>query len=323
MMIKSKVKMQKSKLQLKSQKNKKLMSFGLHFCLLIIGVLSLPYSVLASNVYIDTGHPDFFVGDTIMFSVRVDSENKNINAAEGSVILDYLTESVSLIDINTAGAKFSLWPQKPLPSENNTSISFVGGSPGGFNSKDAVIFNLVLKLQKVGQITLSPDNFSVYLNDGQGTKDEISVKNLVIDVLPKKPDSQSVDDWNNVTLNDKTPPEPFEITPGQDPSIFDNQYFISFFTTDAASGIAYYEVQEGERDFIRAESPYLLQNQSLKNLIKVKAIDKAGNERMEELLSPAPTVLFYKNILFWIVIFIIIIVILYVFCTNFKRKIKI
>ena len=114
------------------------------YFLLVFSAIFLPYSAFASNVYIDTSHPDFFVGDTIMFSVRVDSENKNINAAEGSVLLDYLTESVSLIDINTSGSKFSLWPGKPLPSESNTSISFAGGSPGGFSSKDAIIFNIVL-----------------------------------------------------------------------------------------------------------------------------------------------------------------------------------
>src|SRR3989338_8944089 len=151
--------------------------------ILVFSAIFLPYSVFASNVYIDTSRPDFFVGDTIMFSVRVDSENKNINAVEGNVLLDYLAEAVSLIDINTAGSKLSLWPGKPLPSESNTSISFAGGTPGGFSSKDAIIFNIVLKLQKVGQITLTPNNFSVYLNDGNGTKDEISVKNLVIDVL--------------------------------------------------------------------------------------------------------------------------------------------
>ena len=271
------------------------------YFILILSAIFLPYSVFASNVYIDTSHPDSFVGDTVMFSVRVDSENKNINAVEGSVLLDYLTESVSLIDINTAGSKFSLWPGKPLPSENNTSISFVGGSPGGLNSKDAIIFNIVLKLQKAGQITLAPDNLSVYLNDGKGTKDEVSVKNLVIDVLPKKLDSESVDDWNNLTSNDKTPPESFEITLGKDLSIFDNQYFISFFTTDAGSGVAYYEVKEGDNDFVRAESPYLLQDQSLKNLIKVKAIDKAGNERIVELLPTAPIKPFYKNVIFWLV----------------------
>lgn len=187
-------------------------------------------------------------------------------------------------------------------------------------SKDAVVFNIVLKLQETGQITLSPSHIGVYLNDGKGAKDGVRVKNLVINVLPKKSDAQSTNDWGTIISNDKTAPESFEITTGKDLSIFDNRYFISFFTTDAESGIAYYEVQEGGKDFIRAESPYVLQDQSLKNLIKVKVIDRSGNERTEELMPPTPNVLFYKNVLFWIIIFFI--VIFYVFWRNFRRKIK-
>ena len=277
-----------------------------HFFILAFSALLLPYSVFASTMYIDTDHSDFFVGDTILFNVRIDSEGKNINAVEGEVLLDHAADGVSLTDINTAGSKFSLWLSKPFPSENNTSISFVGGSPGGLISKDAIVFNIVLKLQETGQITLSPNNIGVYLNDGKGTKDEVSIKNLIINVLPKISDAQSADDWSNIISNDKTAPESFEITPGKDPSIFDNQYFISFFTTDAESGVAYYEVQEGERDFVRAESPYLLQDQSLKNLIKVKAVDKAGNERIEE-LAPSKMPLYQIFIIIGIIIVGIII----------------
>ena len=294
--------------------------------ILVFSAIFLPYSVFASNIYIDTSHPDFFVGDTIVFSVRVDSLNKNINAAEGSILLDYLTESVSLIDINTAGSKFSLWPGKPMPSEDNTSISFAGGAPGGLNSKDAVIFNIVLKLQKAGQITLTPDNFSVYLNDGKGTKDEVSVKNLVIDVLPKKLDSRSVDDWNNITSKDKTPPEFIEAIISQDSYVFDNQYFVSFFAVDKDSGIAYYEIKEGERDFVRAESPQLLQDQSFKSIVQIKAVDKAGNERIVEFMPTVPVVVppapFYKTTIFLVIIlFALIAITLIIKITKYKKKI--
>jgi len=332
--------MQKSKLQFKipacaeasagrqNNLSVKFSHFTLSFCILIFTFSIFPLFVFASNVYIDASHPDFFVGDTIMFSVRVDSENKNINAVEGSVLLDYLAESVSLIDINISGSKFSLWPGKPLPSASNTSISFAGGTPGGLNSKDAIIFNFVLKLQKAGQITLAPDNFSVYLNDGKGTKDGVRVKNLVIDVLPKKLDSRSVDDWNDVTSNDKTPPEFIEAITSQDLHLFDNQYFVSFFATDKDSGIAYYEIKEGDFDFVRAESPHLLQDQSLKSVIQIKAVDKAGNESIvTPELAPVPiTGIPYKTYLIWIFVTLVILVLIFwlwrLRATGLKKNIQ-
>ncbi len=287
------------------------MNFKSSFFILIFTFSIFPLFVFASNVYIDTRNPDFFVGDTIMFSVRIDSENKNINVVEGSVLLDYLAESVSLIDINTAGSKFSLWPGKPLPSASNTSISFAGGAPGGLNSKDAIIFNIVLKLQKVGQITLAPNNFSVYLNDGKGTKDGVNVKNLVIDVLPKKPDYKSVDDLSSLTSNDKTPPEFIEAIISHDSYVFDNQYFVSFFAVDKDSGIAYYEIKEGDHDFVRAESPYVLQDQSLKSIVQIKAVDKAGNESIVTPEIAALPGALYKTYLTWIIIGLVIAAIIF------------
>ena len=190
-------------------------------------------------------------------------------------------------------------------------MSVAGGPRGVFNSKDAVIFNIVLQLQKAGQITLAPDNFSVYLNDGKGTKDGVRVKNLVIDVLPKKIDSRPRDDWNDITLNDKTSPEFIEAIISRDSYVFDNQYFVSFFAVDKDSGIAYYEIKEGDRDFVRSESPYLLQDQSLKSTVQIKAVDKAGNESITKAkitVLPAP---FYKNILFWIFVTLVILALIF------------
>ena len=249
------------------------------YFILVFSAIFLPYSVFASNIYIDASHPDFFVGDTIIFSVRVDSENKNINAVEGSVLLDYLAESISLIDINTAGSKFSLWPGKPLPSESNTSISFAGGAPGGFNSKDAVIFNIVLQLQKAGQITLTPDNLSVYLHDGKGTRDTTNIQNLIINVLPPEAGYKPVNELSALISQDKTPPESFEIIAGQDVSVFEGKKFLSFSAVDKQSGIKYYEVREGDLPPTRSDGTYVLQNQDKPTKVVVVAYDAAGNAR--------------------------------------------
>ena len=291
--------------------------------LFILAVL-LPSSVSASTMYIDSNHSNFHVGDTILFSVYIDPENENINVVEGEILLDYLEGAISLIDINIPGSEFSLWPVRPFPADDNKSIPFVGGSTKGLTSKEAILFNIVLKLHEEGEITLSPDSIGVYLNDGEGTRDEVRLKDLVINVLPQQPGREPINDWGDILAFDKTPPEPFEIDYGRDPSIFDNQFFISFFTTDSESGVAYYEVKEGRKDYVRASSPYLLQDQSLRNLIKVKAVDKAGNERIAEVMPEAPpdvVVPFYENNLFWIIVIaIIVLLIVYALWRVIRRK---
>lgn len=285
---------------------KKLSNKKIYF-ILVFSAIFLPGSVFASNVYIDTSHQEFFVGDSIMFNIRIDSENKNINAVEGSVLLDYPTDSVSLIDINTSGSKFSLWPGKPLPSVSNTSISFAGGSPGGLYSKDAVIFNVVLKLQKTGQIVLTPENINVYLNDGKGTKDKVNVKNLVVNVLPSKSDPQPIDDWNNLISNDKTPPEPFEIYAGQEGSVFDGKKFLSFSTIDKQSEVAYYEVIEGDLPPVRSSDTYVLQEQNKSVKVTVIAYDTAGNARKSVYSSISYNIFYPLIIIFVLSIFVFMI----------------
>jgi hypothetical protein len=90
--------------------------------------------------------------------------------------------------------------------------------------------------------------------------------------------------------SDVTPPdeeEPLEFLPvvGKDPSVFKGDWFLAFAAADTGSGIDHYEVAEtktrwGVPTYARAESPYRLVDQSLASYIYVKAVDRAGNERI-------------------------------------------
>jgi hypothetical protein len=61
--------------------------------------------------------------------------------------------------------------------------------------------------------------------------------------------------------------------------VFGGLYYIVFSTVDKQSGVDHYEVFENGA-WEKVVSPYKLPDQSLKSEIKVKAIDKAGNERV-------------------------------------------
>jgi len=103
---------------------------------------------------------------------------------------------------------------------------------------------------------------------------------------------------------DTAPPEEFEPQIGQDPTVFGGKYFLSFATIDRMSGVAHYEISETRNQKQEAwkvgESPYLLEDQGLRSIIKVKAVDKAGNERIAEYL-PAK-----KPFPYWIILLIVV-----------------
>jgi len=131
------------------------------------------------------------------------------------------------------------------------------------------------------------DSLSLFLNDGKGTEISPEKQTLSIFVSERPRDVELRDEWQDIINEDKTPPEPFEPAVARDRTIFSNKYFVSFFTTDKDSGLAYYEIKEGGRNFVLAESPYLLRDQSLEGVIQIKAVDKAGNERITHVIPPA------------------------------------
>ncbi len=194
------------------------------------------------------------------------------------------------------------------------------------------------------------DTTRVLLNDGLGTADTLITKGAQFAVsrqlgLPKT-------DWEDQLKKDTIPPEPFNVELHKNPTLFNGQYYIMFTTTDKQTGIDHYEVLEikpGEqlnvvpkRKFIdiilrRKKSPpqwkvtkppYLLRDQSLQSVIKVKAIDKAANERIVEYIPTElkPEVKVYNwwwiLIIAFIVIFIIILswIIIHKFLSRRKNE---
>ncbi len=247
---------------------------------LIISVaVFFPSIASASTVYIEANHSSFFVGDTIVFTVRIDTEGKEINAVEGTVVLSHPPTQASLVNLNTSNTYFPILTNKPLPSPDNTSVSFSGGTIQGSSSTNAPIFNIALRLEEPGALTLSPRNFRAYIHDGLGTEDTVRFRDTTITVLPKQEGGSITDDLNTILSQDTTPPEPFEIIAGQDETVFGGKKFLSFITSDSQSGIAFYEVIEGALQPVRSDNTYILIEQSAPVRVTVIAHDSAGNKR--------------------------------------------
>jgi len=120
----------------------------------------------------------------------------------------------------------------------------------------------------------------------------------------KLPEEVWLESGSYRVMIDATRPEKFKPEIGKDPSIFEGKYFLSFSTTDKMSGIEYFEVKEGKKDFKITKSPYLLGDQNLRSKILVKAVDKAGNEKVAEIIPPHKVT--WKEILSWIVALLVI-----------------
>jgi len=225
--------------------------------------------------------------------------------------------------------------------------------------KSVIIGSIIFSIKKPITSNGADIGFSslsqIFLNNDRGEEAKISFQNSHLDIDESL--TSVIDQWKEKLDKDKTPPEPFTVEIGRDENIFNGQYFLSFSTVDKQTGIDHYEVLEiSPADYALAQgqasvlsritnkilghglaglnwqvatSPYLLQDQTLKNMIKVKAVDKAGNERIvdfidQPLYSSSYTARF-GNWIFWIetaiiVILLALLAIVTIRCHRHKRK---
>jgi hypothetical protein len=140
------------------------------------------------------------------------------------------------------------------------------------------------------------DATQVLLHDGAGTNAHVQLQESNITLLDTA-GGTVIDEWTEEVRDDVQEPSEFVITLSQDKYAFNNKYFITFNALDKQSGIDHYEVMEepfsefytfvwGRADapWIISDSPYVLKDQTLNSTIRVKVIDKAGNERIEVLV---------------------------------------
>ena len=307
----------------------------------------------------------FGPGDSFGVEIKLNVDRGCINTVEGFIkfpagrmnVIDFVTGSsflnlwvdkpsqADLLEINSMG-----------------ELYFAGGVPGGYcgripgdpgesNIVGKIIFKipgLVVASEKKEYLDVVISQKSrVFLNDGLGTADIVKTRNARYYLADKSVgDGQG---WKDYILSDKIPPEPFIVELHQDDRVYDGRYYIIFSTVDKQSGVDRYEILEirpeeqiGTRpqafwwekflgrerpapDWQIGKMPYLLKDQTLSSIVKVRAVDKAGNERLVEYVPPLEAQLPARTFPIKFIImaaagFIILVIIVILIIKKLKRK---
>lgn len=249
----------------------------------------------AAMLYFNLSKTEFHAGDTFIAEIKIDPQGECVNAVKADIKFSDVLEAIDFVKSDSI---LVFWVEDPRIDNNIDTVSFAGGIPGGYCGKTGgdsdsgnMIGKIVFKAKDAGRegaksapVELEILNTSeVFLNDGLGTKANLAVRNANLDILKKE--GIVSDAWKDEKENDRIPPEIFNIAIERDSEIFDGKYFAVFSTIDKQTGVDHYEIQENGGVWERADSPYLLKGQDIKTPIKVKAVDKAGNERIAEINS--------------------------------------
>ncbi len=294
--------------------------------ILIFAPIFFASTASASQIYLSSTSTSVHAGERIAVRVYLETEGDNINAVEGH--LNYSSSMLAVDSIFFGNSILSFWPESPHKASDGV-VSFSGVAPGGYNSSSkGLLFTVVFKARAEGAAELSLSNMLALLDDGQGTKSNLSIKNTSLAISkanPTVPESESSKSLSveSTVLEDTEAPETFIPLIGKNPDIFNGKSFLVFTTTDKQSGVDHYEVQEArynivfDKSWAIVTSPHLLSDQNLHSYVYVRAYDKAGNFRTE-ILSPLYPVSFYQSAVFWVIILGVIFLLVFIY----KKKIN-
>ncbi|KPJ71375.1 hypothetical protein AMJ50_02310 [Parcubacteria bacterium DG_74_3] len=269
------------------------------FFLFAILSFIIPQVTDAALLYLEPDIGEYHLGETFIEEIRIDTERECINAVE--VNLSFSNDILEAIDFSQGESILTLWVKTATINQDSGFISFIGGIPGEYCGRIAgdpgstnllgkIIFKvsepLTQEFQENTAKVIFLDTSRVLLSDKLGTEAKLTTRGAIFEISTEKTEILE-DHWQIEIEKDNISPEPFKIEIFQQPTVFEGKYFIIFFTTDKQTGIDYYEVKEGEGEWKVGSSPYLLEGQSLHSIIKVRAVDKAGNERIAEYVPPS------------------------------------
>jgi hypothetical protein len=140
-------------------------------------------SFASTNVFFEKNIDTIKKGDTFQVDLKI-SSSKPINVIDGTITYD--KDKLEIKNIEKDDSKFSMWVKEPIFNNQSGELVFVGGIPTGFNGDNGKILTINFLAKKEGPTTIGfKDIFSVYINDGNGTKINPWLKPLSISIDKK------------------------------------------------------------------------------------------------------------------------------------------
>lgn len=250
---------------------------------------SLPAQAKEATVYIAPVLSERGVGAEQAFQVMLTPTEEAINTIGGELRID--SQAAEVVAIHTGESVVPLWIEAPRLEGNH--VTFAGMFPGGYSGvyqplsrerHDGIVFTVVLHAKEFGEATLRLTELELFKNDGAATPVAARTVPATFSVGGYR------DQATTTAVRDTTPPQPFSVKITAHEAVHDGAYVAVFSARDAGSGIDHYELAEvdpqqrgalPESAWRRVDSPALLNDQARASRVLVKAVDRAGNERVE------------------------------------------
>jgi len=133
----------------------------------ILGLAIFPKLGLAATLSITLDKTAISIGDTFSATVRINSEDASVNAAQASI--NFSKETFQVVSIDKSGSVFNFWLQEPAFDNSTGQITFIGGSTAGFIGKSLQTIKINLKATGSGSSNFTFSDGAITASDGSGT----------------------------------------------------------------------------------------------------------------------------------------------------------
>lgn len=229
----------------------------------------------AATLYFNPSTIEVGVDEEFRIDLYIDTEGEDVNALE--VELTYPKEYINFVDSFYGSSIVTFWIEKP--QRENGKVIFSGAIPGGFSGtilpdkavkvSNGFISSFIFRPKKEGVGEIQFSDARVLLNDGEATEVDLTLESASINI-------SSEENKTRIPISDQNPPE-IKTAFRYKSDVFDGKYVLIFSAVDKESGVSHFEIKERGGEFVRAESPYLLEVQKPGSDITLKSVDRAGN----------------------------------------------
>ena len=114
-------------------------------------LLSLSPPIQAAVLYLEPSQDEFHQGDTFIAEIRLNTEGEYINTVKAD--LKFSQDILEVKDLSEGNSILTLWVKTPAFLNQNGTVSFIGGVPGGYLGWDGLLGRIIFKIknQKLGK----------------------------------------------------------------------------------------------------------------------------------------------------------------------------
>lgn len=138
---------------------------------LFLGALILGFMIpgfgLAATFSVTLDKTNIAAGDTFSATVKIDSEDAGVNAAQATI--NFSRDTFQVVSIDKGNSVFNFWLQDPAFDNSAGQITFIGGSTAGFVGKSLQAVKINLKATGSGPSNFTFTDGAITASDGSGT----------------------------------------------------------------------------------------------------------------------------------------------------------